>query len=361
MVKVAFDAGHGIYTPGKRTPDGEREWTFNNKVVLAAIAKLNTYDNVQILRLDDPTGNNDVPLITRTNKANAWGADVLVSAHHNALAGVWGSHGGVETFVHPTGSRASYDIADTVQPRITKAMGLRDRGVKQYNLHMIRESNMPAILTEGGFMDSTTDIGALRSDAKLKAQGVAIAEGLAVYYNLKPKTGSAGKPAPSPTKSVASGTYTVKKGDTLSAIAGKNNTTVAILQKDNGIKDANLIKVGQVLKFGAQKAPAKSVSVSTSKVVAKPKEILVVDGYLGKATYSALQRYFGTYVDGIISRPSPVVKALQKLLGVTQDGYWGADTNRALQRRFGTYVDGVISRPSPVIKELQRRLNKGKL
>ena len=88
-----------------------------------------------------------------------------------------------------------------------------------------------------------------------------------------------------------------------------------------------------------------------------PKENLVVDGYLGKATYSAMQRYFGTYVDGIISRPSPMVKALQKLLGVTQDGYWGADTTRALQ----TYVDGIISRPSPMVKELQRRLNIGKL
>ena len=353
MVKIAIDAGHGINTAGKRTPDGEREWSFNNKVALATIAKLNTYNNVQILRLDDSTGNTDVPLVTRTNKANSWGADVLVSAHHNALAGVWGSHGGVETYVHPTGSRASYDIAGIVQPRITKAMGLRDRGVKQSNLHMLRESNMPAILTEGGFMDSTTDIGALRSDAKLKAQGVAIAEGLAAYYNLKPKTGSVANPAPSPIKSVTSGIYTVKSGDTLSAIASKNNTTVATLQKDNGIKNANLIKVGQVLKVGTQKAPTKSA--------AKPKESLTVDGYLGKATYSALQRYFGTYVDGVIGRPSPVVKALQKLLGVTQDGYWGADTTRGLQRRFGTYVDGIISRPSPMVKELQRRLNKGKL
>ena len=94
---------------------------------------------------------------------------------------------------------------------------------------------------------------------------------------------------------------------------------------------------------------------------ATPKENLVVDGYLGKSTYSAMQRYFGTFVDGVISKPSPMIKGLQKLLGVTQDGCWGADTNRALQRRFGTFVDGVISRPSPVIKELQRRLNKGKL
>lgn len=39
---VAIDAGHGGFgvTPGKRTPDGEYEWNFNNKVAKAAIAKL---------------------------------------------------------------------------------------------------------------------------------------------------------------------------------------------------------------------------------------------------------------------------------------------------------------------------------
>ena len=195
VVKIALDAGHGMITAGKCTPDGEREWSFNNIVILAAQKALLEYEGVQILRLDDPTGRTDVPLRTRTDRANAWEADVLVSAHHNALAGVWGSHGGVETFVHPTGRRASYDLADVVQPLIAKAMGLRNRGVKQLNLHMVRESNMTAILTEGGFMDSTTDIGALRNTAKLQAQGRAIAEGLAQYYKLKRKV-TAPKPTP---------------------------------------------------------------------------------------------------------------------------------------------------------------------
>ena len=187
MVKIAIDAGHGIHTRGKRTPDGEREWTFNSVVVLAAIAKLITYQGVQILRLDDPYGSRDVPLRERTNKANAWGADVLVSVHHNAHAGKWGSHGGVETYTQPGSQKASVDIAKIIQPLIVKAMGLRDRGCKTLNLHMTRESKMPAILTEGGFMDSTTDIGAMRDNAKLKAQGEAIADGLAVYYKLKAK------------------------------------------------------------------------------------------------------------------------------------------------------------------------------
>lgn len=88
---------------------------------------------------------------------------------------------------------------------------------------------------------------------------------------------------------------------------------------------------------------------------------LKVDGYLGKNTIKALQRYFDTPVDGIISKPSVVIKALQKLLRVKADGYLGPVTIRAMQKRFGTPQDGVISKPSVVIKELQRRLNKGRL
>lgn len=312
VVRIVLDAGHGINTAGKRTPDGEREWSFNNAVLLAARAKLLTYKGVEILRTDDPTGKTDVPLVTRTNKANAWGADVLVSIHHNANAGKWGAHGGIETFTQRGSSKAAKDIAEAVHPGIVKAMGLRDRGLKTNNLHMTRASRMPAILTEGGFMDSTTDIGAMRDDAKLKAQGVAIAEGLAAYFGLKSGVvDQASKPKPS-------------------------------------------------VKAPAKPTPVKKASVAP-KAPARAKAKLVVDGYWGAATTRELQRYFSTYVDGVISRPSPMVRELQRLLGVTADGYLGPITYRAMQRRFGTYADGVISRPSPVVKELQRRLNNGKL
>jgi murein DD-endopeptidase MepM/ murein hydrolase activator NlpD len=52
-------------------------------------------------------------------------------------------------------------------------------------------------------------------------------------------------PKPAPT----AGTYTVVKGDTLTRIAARNNTTVLKLVELNGIKNANLIKVGQVIKL----------------------------------------------------------------------------------------------------------------
>lgn len=190
MIKIAIDAGHGLHTPGKRTPDGEREWSFNHKVAIAIVEKLRIYKNVEILRLDDPTGTTDIPLKTRTDRANAWQADVLVSCHHNAYLGKWGGHGGVETYTLPRSSERSIQLANQVHPLVVKAMGLRDRGRKRSNLHMLRESKMPAILVEGGFMDSTTDIESLRNEEKLKAQGEAIGQGLALYFKLKAQVNS---------------------------------------------------------------------------------------------------------------------------------------------------------------------------
>lgn len=186
MIKVVIDAGHGLHTLGKRTPDGEREWTFNDVVARAVILELELYEGVQVLRVDDPTGNVDVALRTRTNRANEWKAHIYVSIHHNALSGNWGQHSGVETYTmtHPYASKKSVDIAKIIHPKIVQSMGLKDRGIKQANFHVLRETKMPAILTEGGFMDSTIDIVKLRNHPFLEAQGKAIAQGLIAYFNL---------------------------------------------------------------------------------------------------------------------------------------------------------------------------------
>ena len=56
---------------------------------------------------------------------------------------------------------------------------------------------------------------------------------------------------------------------------------------------------------------------------------------------------------------SAMVKALQRKLGVTADGYFGPKTIRALQRYLGTTQDGCVSKPSAMVKALQKRLNAG--
>lgn len=244
MVKIVIDAGHGINTPGKRTPDGEREWTFNNKVALALIAKLNKYENVQILRVDDPTGKTDVPLKTRTDKANAFKGDVYVSCHHNAFQGKWGTHTGTDTFTynHINANPKSVAIAKIVHPLVVKAMGLRDRGIKKENFHVLRETAMPAILIEGGFMDSSIDIKALRNDAKLKAQGEAIADGLVQYFKLKLKVVA---PAPTPAP---------KPIETNNAIMGKSTATAeqmtAFVKTNNAKFDGRIAEA--FMKVGAK-------------------------------------------------------------------------------------------------------------
>ena len=74
--------------------------------------------------------------------------------------------------------------------------------------------------------------------AKIKAAGL---------NGFKKTTSSTTKPSASTAKKTV--TYTVKRGDTLSGIARRYKTTVAKLVKDNGIKNANLIYVGQKIKI----------------------------------------------------------------------------------------------------------------
>lgn len=187
MIKVAYDAGHGLQTPGKRTPDNEREWNFNDIVARAFAKELSLYDGVTTKRFDDPTGKTDVPLKTRTDGANNWDADYFISFHHNANTGQWGTWTGVETFTYSYPKIESVQLAMALHPAVVKAYGLRDRSIKKADLHIVRETKMPAILIEGGFMDSTIDIKKLRDNTVLENAGRSVAQALAKYLKLKLK------------------------------------------------------------------------------------------------------------------------------------------------------------------------------
>ena len=184
MIKVGFDAGHGLNTAGKRTPDGEREWSFNDKVARAFANELALYKGVMTKRFDDPTGKVDVPLRERTDGANNWAANYYISFHHNALGSQWGNHTGVETFVYTDPNPRSVELANAIHPAVVNAYGLSDRGIKRGNLHIVRETAMPAILIEGGFMDSLIDITKLRDDSVLANAGKLVAQSFANFAGL---------------------------------------------------------------------------------------------------------------------------------------------------------------------------------
>lgn len=217
VVKIAGCAGHGGYkstspqkvyaTPGKRTPDGTPEWEFNNKVIVAFEDELKKYEGYEFRRYDDRTGKTDVPLTTRTNNANAWGATCYISFHHNANAGVWDTHTGVETYVQTGVTGEAIKLAEVIHPALVDAYDLRDRGVRTSNLHITRETKMPAVLVEGGFMDSITDIKKLRDNKVLEDAGRKIAQAVAKYYKLKKKANVTTTTKPATSKVV----YRVRK------------------------------------------------------------------------------------------------------------------------------------------------------
>lgn len=313
MVKIAIDAGHGINTSGKRTPADEREWTFNDKVAKALINQLNEYEDVQIKRLDDSSGKTDVSLSNRTKIANNFKADVLVSCHHNANTGKWGNWTGVETYHYPNSSKGK-KLAQAIHPAVVKAYGLKNRGVKSANFHMLRESKMPAILIEGGFMDSTIDIKKLREDKVLKQAGKDIADALAKYFDLKKKVKKASNNSSSSNNSGS--TYTVKKGDTLSEIAKKYGTTVNKIVKDNSIKNPNVITVGQKLKV-AKPSATKNKNVTNykgSSIV----DYLNLSGnrHLGGSSFTNRKKLASQYgiknYTGTASQNSQLLKKLMK-------------------------------------------------
>lgn len=165
MFKLAISAGHGLYTAGKRClksldKNETREWTLNSRICNKIEEKLKSYEGYELIRLDDTTGKTDVALAKRTKRANDFGADFYLSIHHNA--GVNGGKGGgviAITYLKVDSETAAWQ--SELYNEIIKRTGLggnRSQPLQKQNLHEVRESKMPAVLLECGFMDSQTDV-----------------------------------------------------------------------------------------------------------------------------------------------------------------------------------------------------------
>lgn len=181
---IVVDAGHGPNTPGKRSPDGMREYEFNSRVADVLKSELEKYEGVKVVFTH--ADSRDVPLAERTDRANALKADLFVSIHANANTGKMGDWGGIDTFVYTSKPKEAVALAKVVQANLIKATGLRDRGVKPADFHVLRETHMTAILIEHGFMDSRTDLPKLKSDKYRVLCGETNAKSIAAHYGLKP-------------------------------------------------------------------------------------------------------------------------------------------------------------------------------
>ena len=216
MIKIAINAGHGLYTAGKRClksidPAETREWVLNSRIVEKVIEKLTAYTGYELLRIDDPTGKTDVPLKTRTDKANKWGADFYLAVHHNAgING--GSGGGIVCYTYTKVDQTTKDWQKAIYDSLIKHTGLkgnRSQPLASADLHECRETNMPAVLIENGFMDSTTDTPVILTEDFAEKSADAIVEVLVARGGLKKKEETKPTPAPKPTPEKISVIYQV--------------------------------------------------------------------------------------------------------------------------------------------------------
>lgn len=196
MLKIALDAGHGKYTAGKRCmksldPAETREWFLNARVCEKIENKLKAYSGYELLRVDDRNGAIDVPLKERTDAANLWGADLYFSVHHNAGVN-GGTGGGIVAITYTKVDAITSELQKAFYDELIKQTGLKGNRAKgqemaKMNLHVCRETRMPAVLVELGFMDSATDVPVILTDAFAEQCATAIVDVLVRKGGLKKK------------------------------------------------------------------------------------------------------------------------------------------------------------------------------
>lgn len=156
-----IDAGHGPETAGKRSPDESlREFTFN-EATAEFLKKLLIAEGFTVIFSHDQT--RDVSLSERISLANKLKVDAFVSIHANAFGSDWNESQGIETYTCLIASKTSTRMASYVQKALIMLTGRKNRGVKKADFAVLRETTMPAILVECGFMTNKEEANLLKS------------------------------------------------------------------------------------------------------------------------------------------------------------------------------------------------------
>ena len=176
---VVIDPGHGGLDPGAIGIKGIRE----SDVVLEVskiVKKLLSEKGVEV-RL---TRNKEVDLglPQRVSFANKTNADIFVSIHANASRGKRRDINGLETFYF-RGWKGRL-LAKRIQKQILEVSpGSPDRGVKQGRFYVIKNTKMPAVLVEIGFLTGRLDARRLDKPIHRRRIAYAIAKGIIEYIN----------------------------------------------------------------------------------------------------------------------------------------------------------------------------------
>lgn len=164
--KICIDPGHGGSDPGAVDYVTEKVVNLDTSLKMKDWLNLDTSDtsgggswSVYMTRSTDVY----VSLSGRVNYANNNSVNRFLSIHANAASS--SSANGSETFCYYYGSSYSFDMRNKVQDELISHGGLYNRGNKTAGYYVIKYTNMPAALTELGFVTNYTDSQSLGSSS----------------------------------------------------------------------------------------------------------------------------------------------------------------------------------------------------
>jgi N-acetylmuramoyl-L-alanine amidase len=288
---IMIDPGHGGEDPGAMGPNRIKE-----KVVVLAIAKeLKKLVNAQRGYKAYLTRGSDyyVGLRKRTDLARKYETDLFVSIHADAFiksqangasvyalsnrgassetarwlaqkensADLMGGVGGVSLedkgnvlagVLLDLSSTASLKASLSVGDRVLRSMGgvarLHKRQVQQAGFVVLKSPDIPSILVETGFISNPKESRRLNTKKYQKQIAKSIHKGVSHYFQNAPPPGSLLAWQKETAKKFAK--YVVKKGDTLSQIAMRNDVSVKKLRELNRLRSDN-VWIGQKLSVPA--------------------------------------------------------------------------------------------------------------
>jgi len=179
---IILDPGHG------GTDEGAKVTTFMEKKISLTTALLTKKHLEELGYRVVMTRSRDIflPLQRRVLIANKTKGSLFVSVHFNSSPSVE-AHG-IEVFYYDSKemwrTRASRRLATCILNRMIDQTEAISRGVKQGNFHVIRETDMPAVLVEGGFITNREERGRLRDREYLDRLAVGIARGIDKYMKM---------------------------------------------------------------------------------------------------------------------------------------------------------------------------------
>ncbi|SDF41347.1 N-acetylmuramoyl-L-alanine amidase [Fontibacillus panacisegetis] len=173
---VVIDAGHGGSDPGASSVTKKKEKDFNLAVALKVEKLLENEPNIEIVMTRDsdtyPT------LQERAKLANSINADIFISIHANAGSA---TASGVETYYTKSDSLA---LANVMHKYLVQSSGLSDRKVRTKSLHVTRETTMPAVLLECGYLSNSKDDAVLFTEDFQNSVAEGIAKGIKEYLGM---------------------------------------------------------------------------------------------------------------------------------------------------------------------------------